>query len=704
LPAGRIRTAGLVILLGLAALLAWEPWWLVRVQAAAFDAFQARSPRVAVTQSTLIVEIDEKSIAALGQWPWPRTVLARLVRNIARGGPAAIGIDVLMTEPDRLSPARALEQTGAADPALVARVASLPSNDAILAYAIAGAPVVLALAGTPDPTRTTLRVAPVLVRAGAGEAPSTGDLGLARYGGVLGNVDEVDAAAAGRGLVSTADSGGVIRRMPLVFDVNGTLTPAFAVDMLRVAARVPALRVATHRSFVRDVEIGPRVLPTDRDGARRVYFAHRDPQRYVSAVDVYEARVDSSLFGDRFVLIGATGVGLGNLQQSPLGELMAAVEVQAQLIENALDRSWLHRPAWARSFEVAVFVALGALLIVLTPRVAPRNAALAALACLVIPVLLAYAAFRTDRWLIDMVTPGFMLLLMFLTLLFLTLRDATRQRKSLEVVLQLSRENAARVAGEFAAAQRIQTGLLPSPSSLADEARVEIAATMTPAREVGGDLYDFFRLDQQRLFFMVGDVAGKGLSASIFMAVSKALCKSVALRAEDGDVGALMASANHEVSRDNPEMLFVTAFAGVLDLASGELAYCNAGHENPFVLSPEGGSLEQIDDGDGPPLCAMDDYAYRGAERRLRPGDVVCVISDGVCDARNPGGEFYGLPRTRGLLAGILAQRPSARTVVDALRADVAAFAAGAEPADDLTVLALRWNGGLAARVAIAPG
>jgi serine phosphatase RsbU (regulator of sigma subunit) len=694
LPAGRIRTAGIAILLVLAALLWWEPAWLTRIQAAGFDTYQALSPRIAATRSTLIVEIDEKSIAALGQWPWPRTVFARLVRNVARGHPAAIGIDVLMTEPDRLSPARALEQAGAADPTLVARIASLPSNDFVLASAITGTPVVLSLAGTGETTGATLRATPVMVHNPAGtEAPSVANLGLARYAGVLGNVDEIDRAAAGRGLISMADSGGVIRRMPLVFDVNGTLTPAFAVDMLRVAERVPFLRLAAGRDAVRGVEIGTQALPTDRDGALRIYFAHRDPLRYVSAVDVYNGKVDSGMFSDRFVLIGATGVGIASLQATPLGEPMSAVEVQAQVIENMLDRNWLQRPALSRALEVALFIGLGSLLIWVTPRFAPRSAAIVTITCVAVPIALAYAAFLRGRWIFDALTPGIMLLLLFLVLLYLTLRDATRQRKTLEQVLQLSRENAARVAGEFAAAQRIQTGLLPSPALLGNDSRVELAASMTPAREVGGDLFDFFRLDDRQLFFMVGDVAGKGLSASIFMAVSKALCKSIALRAQDRDVGTLMAAANTEVSRDNPEMLFVTAFVGILDLDTGELAYCNAGHENPYLLPPGGGALARITDGDGPPLCAVDGYAYHGADRRLRPGEVLCVITDGVGDAQNPDGERYGATRVEATLTRIAATGATAHAVGDALRADVAAFAAGAEPADDLTVLALRWNG-----------
>jgi serine phosphatase RsbU (regulator of sigma subunit) len=216
---------------------------------------------------------------------------------------------------------------------------------------------------------------------------------------------------------------------------------------------------------------------------------------------------------------------------------------------------------------------------------------------------------------------------------------------------------------------------------------------MAPAREVGGDLYDFFLLDDRRLFLLIGDVAGKGLSASIFMAVSKALYKSVALRASDPDIGALMSAANREVSRDNPEALFVTAFAAILDLDSGEIEYCNAGHEIPYLFGPDPLAVGRIEDSGGPPLCVVDDFEYRTAHRHMRTGEVLCLITDGVIDAQNPAGAFYGRERAEQCLRKLAQGRASARDIVATLCADVASFTASAETFDDLTVIALRWNG-----------
>jgi serine phosphatase RsbU (regulator of sigma subunit) len=137
----------------------------------------------------------------------------------------------------------------------------------------------------------------------------------------------------------------------------------------------------------------------------------------------------------------------------------------------------------------------------------------------------------------------------------------------------------------------------------------------------------------------------------------------------------------------------VTAFAGILDLGGGELTYCNAGHENPWVLGSRGASVANLADGGGPPLCAIDDFAYRGARYRMRPGEILCVVTDGVTEARNLAGELYGTERVGRVLAGLTAGTTTAQDVLDAVRADLAGFVGSAEQSDDLTLLVLRWIG-----------
>jgi len=707
----KIWVAGTSVLVALAALIAWESPLTAGFRARALDAYQVLSPRRIESTPATIVAIDEKSLAALGQWPWPRTVLAELIGAIARHRPAAIGIDMLFPEADGLSPERLLARERQDDPVLADRLARLPSNDAELARAIAAAPVVMALAGTLDPTPRVLRVAPVTVAGSVAGAPN-----VVRLAGAIRSIDEIDSAAAGHGVISvgrTEDvidratpghpkklvghTEDVIRRIPLFFDIAGTLAPALTVEMLRVAIGAPAHRLHAAGSTVQGFAVGDFAARTESDGAVRVHYSKSSGARYVSAIDVLDGSADPLRLERKLVLIGVTGLGLQDYQNTPVGERMPGSEIHAQLLENLYDGTLLDRPRWAPALELVVFVVLGALLIWATPRWTPRNAALLAVGCVVLPAAAAFTAFRTHRLLLDVATPGMGLLFLFGVLLVLTLGEAARQRKALEAVLQAQRERAAYVAGELEAAQRIQTGILPRSDLMRADRRIDLAARMETAREVGGDLYDFFPLPDDRLFFLIGDVAGKGLSASMFMAVSKALYKSTVLRTDGGNIGEHMRAANAEVSRDNSEFLFVTAFAGILDLETGELSYCNAGHENPWVLGPGPGELTRLEQGGGPPLCTRDNHPYREANVRLRAGQLLCMVTDGVTEAENPAAAFYGTTRLQAVLARVDPGCTTELEVVDAVCADLAAFVGTAERSDDLTLLVLRWNGPRAA-------
>ena len=694
-----IRAVGAAFLIALAALNWVGAPWTARLESAWFDAYQTFAPRRVESMPATVVEIDEKSLAALGQWPWPRTLLAQLIDAVAREQPAAIAVDILMPEADALSPERVLARMPHPDPAVVSALGGLPSNDTGLAHTLAAARAVLVIAGTSEPTGVLLRAPTFSVRdsTAASTTPSPGappaPLPLARFAGVRTSIDELDRAAFGRGFVSVVPAGGVIRRIPLVADIGGTLVPALAIEMLRVAVQAPSLQLLVSGASVQGIAVGELVVPTEDDGAALVYYSPRNAGRFVSAVDVLQGRVDRTHLQRKLVLIGVTGLGLIEYQNTPIGERMPGSEIHAQLLENLYDQTLLHRPAWARALEEMALLVLGALLVWATPRWKPEHAAVLALGCLVLPLAGGFLVFRSQRLLFDAATPALSLLLLFGALLMLTLAEAARQKKSLERLVQVQREQSARIAGELDAARRIQIATLPRGDLLRDDRRIDLAASMVPAREVGGDLYDFFRLDDRRLFFLVGDVAGKGLLASIFMAVSKALYKSTTLRSQHADIGELMSSANVEVSRDNPEMLFVTAFAGILDLETGELDYCNAGHENPYLMHSTGGMPGRIEDGGGPPLCSVADFAYSGGCYRMRSGELLCMISDGVTEAQNATGDLYGAGRVQRTLHGLEGSAVTARAVVDALRTDVEAFAAGTEPVDDVTILVLHWHG-----------
>ena len=222
------------------------------------------------------------------------------------------------------------------------------------------------------------------------------------------------------------------------------------------------------------------------------------------------------------------------------------------------------------------------------------------------------------------------------------------------------------------------------------ERSFDVDAYLEPAQTVGGDFFECLKLDQRKVLFAVGDVSGKGMPAALFMALAKAILKATALRA-DGDVSGIVGRAASEIALENPETMFVTLFVGILDLVTGTVEYCNAGHEPPFV-GGAGRPLERFPIAEGPPLCVVEDFSYETHYRDLAPGQWICVLSDGVTEATNPQGELFGAARVEAALGSAL-DASRAPDVLAQIRARVAAFVGDAPAADDLTLLVLCWNG-----------
>lgn len=678
---------GLILLALLLVPISWQDMPVIGAMRLAWlDGYQELSPRERRSAPAVIVAIDEASLNRFGQWPWPRTLVARLIDNLRAARPAAIGVDILFAESDRLSPEWLALSVAAADPQVAVRLARLPRHDAVLAASIKAAPVVLGIAG---------------LEAGvvSAEAPLTPSLqkgteaqgSLRRYASTLRSLPEIDAAAKGHGLLSVDTEAGVVRRVPMVARVGTTPVLPLSLETLRLASGEPLFVVQGGAAGIEAVGIGDLTVPTQSDGRRWVHYTPHDASRFISAVDVLNGEADQAQLERKLVLVGVTGLGLIDYQTTPLGERMPGIEIHAQVLENVFDGVPLMRPRWATWIEGLALIVAGLIVVYYVPRLSPARSTVLLGLLLTALGAAGFGAYRSGGLLLDASVPGAAVALLFAAMLAETLAEANALQKLLSERLQREREAAARLAGELDAARRIQIGILPrSESAFPAEHRFEISASMEPAREVGGDLYDFFMLDADRLFFLVGDVSGKGLPASIFMAVSKALCKSVALR-HGRRIDELLREANAEIARENSESLFVTVFAGVLDVVGGHLEYCSAGHVPPFVLAPDG-EVAQLEEGGGPPLCVLDGFSYVAAEHQMSRGGIICVVSDGVTEAMNPTGELYGAGRLHQALQGARsAENPAG--LVNAIRADVAQFVRGAEPADDLTLLVLRWNG-----------
>lgn len=690
LRAHRGRPAALLALIaGCLALALIEHTPLPLLQNAQFDRMQRLSPRDRSEMPALVVAIDEKSLAALGQWPWPRQTLARLVETIGAGDPLAIGLDMIFPEPDRLgetSLKRLYPQLGKIP---------LADPDANLAAALATTPSVLGVAATnglPPGSRTQLKVTPVISRGDRDDSPPD------HFAGALASLPMLEAAARGQALLNAqADPAlldperGVLRRVPLMARVAGLPMASLGPEMLRVALDAPAVEAETRNGRIIRVGVEDYTLPTQADGNLILHFGPFQTDRYLSAVDVLEGRVPPETFQQRFVLFGFTATGLQDRVVTPLGEKIPGVDVHAQVLESFLSGDALTRPLWLRFAEGALLLLLGFGLIAAVPRLRPTLAVKLGLCFAVLLFLTGYAAFHLGRLLFDSASLVALLNPVFFILIGNTLVEADQQRRLAEQALQASRESAARVAGELDAAHRIQMGLLPDPNRLfADEHRFTVATHLEPAREVGGDYFDCFMLDPAHLCIAIGDVSGKGLPASLFMAVSKSVASAL-LRHNPDDLARAVGEVDTALSRDNPEMLFVTSFIAVVNVETGLMDYVCAGHDAPWLLRGQTVQQIRVDQIGGPPLCACAGYPYGHEQLFLEPGDRLLLTTDGVMEAYD-GHNWFGNERLEQLLRENTSDTTPA-ALVEKIRHTVRNFEAGAPPADDLTLLCLEWRG-----------
>ena len=246
-----------------------------------------------------------------------------------------------------------------------------------------------------------------------------------------------------------------------------------------------------------------------------------------------------------------------------------------------------------------------------------------------------------------------------------------------------------RIESELRIARDIQMGTLPKIfPPFPDRSEFEIYATLEPAREVGGDLYDFFFIDDDHLCFAVGDVSGKGVPAALFMAISKTLVKMKATEGLTSDE--VLTRINQDLSVDNPSLMFVTLFLGILNIRTGELVYSNAGHEPPYVIR-NNGDIEPLELTGGVMLGVEEDFVYQSGRIVLKEGETLFLYTDGVTEAMDNDDQLFSDARVQKTLARL--KQGEIKDILHGVRSEIETFTQGSPQSDDITMLALRFYG-----------
>jgi len=436
-----ILIVGTVIIASLV-LRVWDPNPVARLRSLVFDTYQRMSPRAFDPALPVrVVDIDEDSLKAIGQWPWPRTVLADLVNKLAEGGAAAIGFDIVFPEPDRMSPANALRFWLKSDSlqSLKEEIDSLPSNDRVFAEAIGKAPVSLGFIGTPQGTS--------IPETKAGFAHSGDDprLFVPRFPSAAASLKEMQDNAQGAGSLNwIPEHDQIIRRMPLLITIGETLYPSFAADLLRLAQGASTFVVKSsgasgeeafgEKTGIVNIRIGDFELPTEENGQMWIRFTPESKERYLPAWKVLNGEIGADEIEGRILIIGTSAAGLLDLRATPLEASVPGVSLHAQAVEQMLLGTFLERPDFATVGELLYILAIGALIAFLIYRLGALGSAILCVIAIGAVIGISWYAFKSLGWLVDPIYPAIALAAIYLAgtvVIFLrTERERNRVRNA----------------------------------------------------------------------------------------------------------------------------------------------------------------------------------------------------------------------------------------------------------------------------------
>ncbi|MBC8021031.1 MAG: adenylate/guanylate cyclase domain-containing protein [Methyloceanibacter sp.] len=416
-----VLIVGTVIVASLA-LRVWDPSPVARLRSLVFDAYQRLSPRVFDPSLPVrVVDIDEDSLKAIGQWPWPRTVLADLVDKLAAGGAVAIGFDIVFPEPDRMSPANTLRfwPKSEAIQGLREEIEKLPSNDHVFAEAIGKAPVVLGFIAAPQGTSIPE------TKAGFAHGGDDPKLFAPYYPGAAASLKELQDQAQGSGSLNwIPEHDQIVRRLPMAIRVGETLYPSFAADVLRLAQGASTYVVKSsgasgekafgEKTGIAKIRIGDFEVPTEANGQMWLRFTPETKERYLPAWKVLNGEIGAGDIEGRILIIGTSAAGLLDLRATPLEASVPGVSLHAQAIEQILQGAFLQRPDFATAAELLYILALGALIAFLIYRLGALGSAVLCGAAIVAVIAISWYAFKAFGWLVDPIYPAIALAAIYL--------------------------------------------------------------------------------------------------------------------------------------------------------------------------------------------------------------------------------------------------------------------------------------------------
>ena len=517
-------------------------------------------------KSVTIVDIDEKSLAKIGQFPWRRDIYSKILDNLNQHNPSVIAFDIVFSEEDKQNPKDLLLQLQKeSDEFLDVKVTN---TNQVFIDSLKRSKVVLPVIGEPNDNFIENNSEPKLRLIVKGDDPKNF---IYRYKNKITSLENLNSAAKGIGSISLLPNiDGIIRNVPILYNIDNKIWPSLALEAVRVATGQKNLLVQSDKNGIQLIKTRKNIIPSDQNGVINIKYKKFDKKNYISAVDIVNNDFDQKRIENKIILIGSSAQALFDIVKISNGKTVPGVEIHAHIIDNILKNENIVKNLITQIAENIIFLLLIIFLIFIPTKIKPKFSIIFFISSILLTNILSIVAYQFNFYL-DALFPSIAATVMFMTSLYFRYLEENSiaiENEKKQSILKKERE----IAGE------VQKKLFPSNKKI----EKYIFAKNTPAKDVSGDYYDYYQVNDNEIYFILGDVTGKGIKAGILMANAAAVFRSLAKM--NSSVSKTALYINNQVKDSSYQAMFITAILGRINLEKKEMEFINMGHEPMMVL------------------------------------------------------------------------------------------------------------------------
>ncbi|MDC0460861.1 CHASE2 domain-containing protein [Candidatus Pelagibacter sp.] len=603
------KYTGIVLLILLVFFKIQDSNFVMKVENIAYDAYQSLFIKKDNYDGVVIVDIDEKSIGEIGQFPWRRDVFAKLINRLEQYDSSVIAFDIFFSEEDKQNPKKILEEFNIENDKVI-------DSDQQLLESINSSKVVLAILGDVSAYNKENNSKPKTNIISRGDSAANH---IYSFKNKIGSLEKFNNAAAGIGTISYLDSpDAVLRSIPLFLKIDNDIWPALSLETLRVLHDHKSILINSDETGINLIKTRKYEIKSDPNAIVHINYKEFKKENYIPAVDVLNMSVNANKLRDKIVIIGSSAQGLFDFVKIPNGDVIPGVQTHAHLIENIVNDDFIIKNVYTAIIENILLI-ISLVLVLIIPSKIPPKYSIFFFSGLVLILISSSMIVYQFNYFVDVLYIILSSSLLFLTTLYfryLRENEIAIENEKKQIVLKQERE----IAGE------VQKKLFPKEFANKDL----IFAKNVPAKDVSGDYYDYISMNDNEVYFTLADVSGKGVKAGILMANAAAVFRSMAKL--EKSVSTIAKFINNQVAENSYQGMFITAVIGKLNIAEKEVEYINLGHE-PIMIFNKDYNFEYLKS-TLPPLGIMkmeDENFFQTSKINIRDKNLM-VYTDGVTE------------------------------------------------------------------------